>query len=164
MPVIRFNKPNTTNQLNLSKPGKYRVELTQEGIEVNINGVFQAKNKDQLEVEIIIVHQAKRTTSHTNLRGIVDNQAFLSLLGTIVVESSAKLTNAFLTEKILLLSEKSKAVAVPNLEISTDEVKCSHAATISTLSEDQLFYIQSRGLNQKTAKKMLIDGFLSLPK
>jgi len=61
-----------------------------------------------------------------------------------------------------LLNEGARADAIPNLEIQTDEVKCSHAATVSSIPEEQLFYLQSRGLNLQTAQDLIVSGFLKL--
>ena len=68
--------------------------------------------------------------------------------------------NSFLTEKILLLSDEARAEAVPDLEIESDDVKCSHAATISKIPEEQLFYLMSRGLSKFEGESMIVEGFL----
>lgn len=148
--------------LELTKPGHYRIELAGEGVEVNIKGVFQAKEQETVEVQVQIAHLAQHTTSNTLLRGVASDQAQLKLIGTIKVEPSANQTNAFLTENILLLNEGARAEAIPNLEIQTDEVKCSHAATVSSIPEEQLFYLQSRGIDLKTAQDLIVTGFLQL--
>ena len=59
----------------------------------------------------------------------------------------------------LLLSENARADVVPNLEIANNEVKCSHGATITQIDEEKLFYMMSRGLDEKNAKKTMIEGF-----
>ena len=60
---------------------------------------------------------------------------------------------------MILLSDKAYAEAIPNLEIENNDVKCSHGATISQIDEDKLFYMTSRGINEKDAKRVIIEGF-----
>jgi Fe-S cluster assembly protein SufD len=61
---------------------------------------------------------------------------------------------------VLLLSDKAKAEAVPDLEIKNNEVKCSHAATVGKIDEEQIFYLNSRGVSENKAKVMIAEGFL----
>lgn len=162
MKLIRFDQPcETTQSLWLSEAGEYRVELAAEGLEIDIRGAFRTRQQDQLQVTLEIVHLAPHTTSATLLRGVAEDQSELILSGTIIVTPEARHTNAFLTENVLLLHPGARAEALPNLEIATDEVKCSHAATVSSLSPEQLFYLQSRGLSLATAQDMIVAGFLA---
>ncbi|MCA9369371.1 SufD family Fe-S cluster assembly protein, partial [Candidatus Woesebacteria bacterium] len=66
------------------------------------------------------------------------------------------------TERVLLLSDTATAETVPDLEILTDDVKCSHAASVSRIPEEQIFYLQSRGIERSTAEDMIVEGFLAL--
>jgi Fe-S cluster assembly protein SufD len=145
----------------LEQPGDYIVNLSQEGASVEIKGGWNVAGTDKAIVNLHIVHQAPHTRSTTLLRGVARDQAQITLNGTIVVETTAANTNAFLTENILLLSPTAVAHAIPNLEISTDAVKCSHAATISPIPEQQLFYLQTRGMSREQAQDIIISGFLS---
>ena len=70
------------------------------------------------------------------------------------------MTEAFLRQNILLLGEDAKATAVPELEIETDDVKASHAATVGQIDKEQLFYLTSRGISQGVATKMIVEAFL----
>lgn len=146
--------------LVLEKPGNYEISLVAEGAEVEISGVFEAKEKDQVEVSVVIVHKAGHTRAKTTLKGVANDQGFLKFVGRIIIEKDCPNTNSFLTEKILLLSDTARAEAVPDLEIESDDVKCSHAATISNLDEEQIFYLMSRGIESTQAKKVLVEGFL----
>jgi Fe-S cluster assembly protein SufD len=82
------------------------------------------------------------------------------VVGTIRVLPQAIGTEAFLEERILLASPHANAEVVPNLEIETDVVKCSHAATVGKIDEEEIFYLQSRGISKKQAKEMVMEGFL----
>lgn len=147
--------------IRLEKSGRYEVVLKTEGAEVEVVGGWHTKGNERIEIELILRHQAKHTRSNTVLRGVAQDASHLSLKGIIVVEPGAQDTNAFLTENVLLLNDKATAEAIPNLEISANEVKCSHAATVATISEEQLFYLQSRGIPPTTAQELIVEGFLS---
>ena len=163
MEVIRFDQPSSQAELvRLTEPGTYRIEVAAPDLQVIIKGAFHLQDNEQQTIEVLIVHQAPRTTSRTLLRGVGQDHSQLTLKGTIVVEPAATQTNAFLTENILLLNAQARAEAIPNLEIQTDDVKCSHAATVSTLSPEEVFYLQSRGIPMAQAQQMIVEGFLMI--
>ena len=147
--------------ITLDKVGAYTFYLNQPDIEVTIAGRFSLSGNDQEKIEVTIHHQAPRTVAHTSLRGTSSDQAKLTFFGRIIIDSDCPQTNSFLEERILLLSPNARGETIPELEILSDDVKCSHAATISTIDPDQLFYLQSRGLTYKQAEKMLVASFLS---
>ncbi len=159
--VFTINSADQLHVIKLVRSGHYRVEIKAEGARVEIRGDWLVRGKTKTAITLEVIHAARHTHSNTLLRGVVDDQAQLQLQGTIIVEPGAQDTNAFLTENILLLSDRAVAHAIPNLEISANEVKCSHAATVSPIPEEYLFYLQSRGLTRKTAQKMIVDGFLA---
>ncbi|MCD8484286.1 SufD family Fe-S cluster assembly protein [Candidatus Woesebacteria bacterium] len=137
----------------LDRSGHYRVELLDPGIDVQIRGGWHVTGTEHKNITLDIVHKAPHTRSETLLRGVVEDSAELSLSGTIIVAPQAQDTNAFLTENILLLSDDARAEAIPNLEISANEVKCSHAATVTNIDDEYLFYFGARGIDPDTAKK-----------
>lgn len=148
-------------KIQLDAPGEYQIFLTVPAAEVELFGAFLAKGTEQTAVTVIIHHQAAHTRAATNLRGVVDDQAKISFTGRIIIDKDCGDTNSFLTERILLLSDQAKAEAIPDLEILTDDVKCSHAASISRIPEEQLFYLMSRGIGRKEAEKLIVYGFLA---
>lgn len=145
----------------LSEPGRYRVEIKAEGAQVEIKGGWRTCAKESVEVVLDIVHQARHTRSNTLLRGAAGGQSKITLSGTIIIEPAAQDTNAFLTENILLLSDQAVAQAVPNLEISANEVKCSHAATVTKIPPEHLFYLQARGIDPTAAADLIVSAFLA---
>ena len=78
----------------------------------------------------------------------------------IVVDPGAQGTDAFQESRNLLLSKKAHADAIPGLEIQADDVRCTHAAAIAQVDKDQLFYLESRGLDRDAATRLIIDGFM----
>lgn len=107
-------------------------------------------------------HQAAHTTSRLEVRSVLDQQAKLICNSMIKVEKSAQHTDAHLENKNILLNKGARAVSIPQLEIEANDVKCGHGAAVSKLSSDDLFYLQSRGIDLLTTKCLLIDAFLSI--
>jgi Fe-S cluster assembly protein SufD len=146
--------------ITLDQAGDYTVKLTGSGAKVMIQSRLWLKGKEQLDLNLTIIHSAKNTSSTTSLKAVVDDAATIRLQGTIIVTKKAQLTNAFLEERILLLSPQAKADAIPNLEIEANDVKCSHAAAIGKINEEQVFYLQSKGIPAKQAQTLIAKGFL----
>lgn len=151
----------TSQEIVLEDAGEYRVVLAREGVEVKVRGRFCVAGIAQESVSVIIHHQAPRTVAHTSLRGTSADQGKLSIFGRIVIDPKCPASNSFLEERILLLSPHARGEAVPELEILTDDVKCSHAASLSMVDSAQLFYLQSRGLSTLSAEQLLVDSFLA---
>ena len=144
----------------IDKPGNYSFTLDKQGQELEIVGRFHLTGDQVSRWDIEIIHAAPNTSSKTDIKGVVDGSAQAFVNGTIKVLPSAKNTEAFLEERILLVSPDAKAEAVPNLEIETDEVHCSHAATVGKIDDEEVFYLQSRGLTKPKIKEMIVAGFL----
>lgn len=150
----------TTERVTIDKPGKYTVELVGPGAHAELDGRFMLRGKDNVNIEVYIVHKAPHTTAQTMLKGVVFDQAQLRFFGRIVIVPGCPDTHSFLEERILLMSDQAKAEAVPELEILSDDVKCSHAASVSRVPEEHLFYLQSRGVKAELAEQLVIEGFL----
>ncbi|MDJ0705177.1 MAG: Fe-S cluster assembly protein SufD [Leptolyngbyaceae cyanobacterium MO_188.B28] len=92
-------------------------------------------------------------------KSIVDNRAHAVFNGKVFVPQAAQLTNASQLNRNLMLSGKARVDTKPQLEIVADNVKCAHGATVSQLEADEIFYLQSRGISQDQAQRLLIYGF-----
>lgn len=106
-------------------------------------------------------HQATHTISNLEVRSVLDQQAKLFCNSMIKVEKSAQHTDAHLENKNILLNKGARVVSIPQLEIEANDVKCGHGAAVSKLSNDDLFYLQSRGIDLATTKQLLIEAFLN---
>jgi len=104
-------------------------------------------------------HVAPRTTSDLLFKGAVQDEARSVYTGLIRIGHEAKGSVAYQTNRNLTLSAGAWAESVPNLEIETNDVKCSHASTIGPIDEDQRFYLESRGIPPKTAERLVVLGF-----
>jgi Fe-S cluster assembly protein SufD len=106
-------------------------------------------------------HLAPDTTSNLLFKGAVTGEAQSVYTGLIRVAETAPGTNAFQTNRNLKLSDAAWAYSVPNLEIETNQVSCSHASTVGEIDEDQRFYLESRGVPTTTAEQLLVSGFFA---
>lgn len=146
--------------IRLTESGEYLVELTAERAEVKIVGMFKATGDEKINIQLTIVHKAAHTRANTILKGVAFDTVSIRFFGRIKIEEHCPDTQSFLEERILLLSPTARAEAVPELEILCDDVKCSHAASVSQISPEHLFYLESRGIPKKTAEEMIVEGFL----
>src|SRR5262249_35038935 len=91
--------------------------------------------------------------------GILDDSAHGVFHGRIIVHKDAQKTDAKQTNRNLLLSDSAQIDTKPQLEIYADDVKCTHGATIGQLAEEALFYLRSRGIEEQTARELLLGAF-----
>ncbi len=106
------------------------------------------------------VYDAPRQTGEVVVKAVVMENGFLDLSGIIKIKKKANLAEAFLRQKVLLVGENSRAEARPELEIETDEVKASHAASVGRVNEEEIFYLTSRGFSRSEALELIIKAFL----
>jgi Fe-S cluster assembly protein SufD len=105
-------------------------------------------------------HDAKKTTSDLLFKGAVANSSHSVYSGLIRVRKGAAGTNAFQTNRNLVLDEGAHADSVPNLEIEENDVRCSHASAVGPIDEEQRFYLESRGVPTDVADRLIVLGFL----
>jgi Fe-S cluster assembly protein SufD len=104
-------------------------------------------------------HDAPHTTSDLLFKGAVQDSARSVYTGLIRIRPHARGTSAFQTNRNLTLSEGAWAESVPNLEIETNDVKCSHASTVGPIDPEQRFYLESRGIPTPIAERLVVLGF-----
>jgi len=106
-------------------------------------------------------HAAPQTTSDLLFKGAVTDTAKGVYSGLIRVRKEAPGTNAFQTNRNLVLSEGAGAESVPNLEIETNDVRCSHASAVGPIDEEQRYYLESRGVPPEVAERLIVLGFFN---
>jgi len=104
-------------------------------------------------------HSAPKTTSDLLFKGAVQDEANGVYSGLIRVRRGAVGTNAFQTNRNLVLAEGATAWSVPNLEIEENDVRCSHASAVGPVDEEQMYYLQSRGIRPEVAERLIVLGF-----
>jgi len=105
-------------------------------------------------------HTVPNTSSDLLYKGALDGASRSVFRGIIRVHEGAQRTDAYQTNRNLLLSNDARADSLPNLEIEADDVKCSHGATVGELDADAKFYLMSRGLDRVQAERLVVLGFL----
>ena len=125
-------------------------------------GVFFAGREQHFDHRSLQDHVAPNCTSDLLYKGALKGASRAIYTGTVVIQKGAHLCNAYQTNRNVLLSETAKAHSVPNHEIlSNDPVRCGHAASVGPVDEDQLFYLQSRGIPREEAERLIVFGFFA---
>ena len=125
-----------------------------------INGIHLLSKNKHHEIRTNTNHSYENTKSYQLIKSVIDDSSKSVYQGKIYVDSKAQKTDGYQLSKAVLLNEQAEFNAKPELEIYADDVKCSHGSASGSLDEDSIFYLMSRGLDQKTAKELLINGFL----
>ncbi len=136
-----------------------RVHLAEPGASCDISGVFLAARGRHVDNHTRIDHIAPHTTSNEAFRGIVGERGRGVFNGKVVVHAGAQGADARQSSDNLLLSGRGEVDTKPELEIYTDDVKCAHGATVGELDSGQLFYLRSRGMDEETARGLLVFAF-----
>lgn len=136
------------------------IHLDAQGAHAELIGIFIASKSHKIHLNSTIAHHASDTTGNCLVKGVLHDQSQASLSGMIQIDHLANNSYDQLTERLLVLSPEAQGQLQPELEILTNDVKASHATTISRPDEEQLFYLKSRGLNKNAAQELLIQGFL----
>lgn len=137
------------------------ISLNAPGASAALYGLYVGHDTQELVHDVRIDHFAPHCTSRTLYKGILDHRSKGVFNGKVIVHPHAQKTDASQTIKNLLLSDDAEADPTPQLEIFADDVKCSHGATVGQLDPTALFYLQSRGIDEAEAKRLLTYAFAS---
>jgi Fe-S cluster assembly protein SufD len=137
-----------------------RLRMIGEGSEARLNGAYAAKGDAICDTTTQVDHIAAETTTDQVFKGILDGKSKGIYQGKVHVFRDAQRIVGNQMHNALLLSRAAEVDCKPELEIYADDVKCSHGATCGELSEEQVFYLQSRGVDVVTARAMLLQAFL----
>ncbi len=132
-----------------------------EGGESYINGVYLPREKQHIDVHTSIEHAVPHCNSNETFRGIVADSARAVFNGRIHIHRDAQKTEAYLSNKNLLTSNKAEVDTKPELEIYADDVRCAHGATVAQLDKEAVHYLKTRGVSQEEALVMLSFGFIN---
>ena len=135
------------------------VVLDHEGAECWVDGLYVVGSEQHADTHSVIDHKQPFCNSHQLYKGILDGNGRAVFNGKIYVREGAQKTDAMQTNKNLLLSDKARVDTKPQLEIYADDVKCAHGAAVGQINEDELFYLQTRGINPTVGRNLLTYGF-----
>lgn len=158
------NSRYTGHAINLgAQISRHNLEVLQqgEGTETTLNGLMVLRDEQLGDTHSNIVLNHPHGSSRQLHKAIADDKARGVFNGKVFVAKAAQLTDAGQLSRNLLLSPKARIDTKPELEIIADNVKCAHGATVSQLEDDEVFYLQSRGLDAETSRSLLINGFVA---
>ena len=135
-------------------------EMAGPGSESEMLGLYFADDKQHYNQYTLQHHAADHAHSDLLFKGALRDGSRAVYSGMIKVDEGAQKTDAYQTNRNLLLDSDSDAVSIPQLEIGANDVRCSHGSTTSPVPEDQRFYLTSRGLSPEVAEHVLVTGFL----
>lgn len=140
---------------------RHNLEVYQTGpqTETTLNGLTAVRDQQLADTHSLIALNHPHGTANQLQKNIMDDKAHGVFNGRVYVPQQAQLTNASQLNRNLLLSPKSRVDTKPELDIVADNVKCAHGATVSQLAPDEVFYLQSRGINRDQAQRLLIYAF-----
>lgn len=135
-------------------------QLDGSGAESEMLGLYFADNGQHFDQYTEQYHAGPNAFSDLLFKGAIRHESNAVYSGIIRVEEDAQKTDAYQTNRNLLLDTESSAVSIPQLEIAANDVACSHGSTTSPVPEDQRFYLMSRGMRPEVAEHLLVTGFL----
>ena len=159
-----LQKDSTLRLFNVTLGGKFsktRVEasLAGEGSNAELKAIYFASGEQFFDFHTLQDHRVGNTRSDLLFKGALQDVSRTVYAGLIKIEKHAARSDAYQANRNLVLSDKAKATSIPMLEIDNNDVRCTHGATVGPVDPEHLFYLRSRGIPEKTAKRMLIQGF-----
>ena len=161
---IRQAADSVMNSVTIDFSGKLirnnlRIDLDGEHCESNLSGLYMPAGKSHVDNHTTVDHKVPNCNSNELYKGILDDESTGVFNGKIFVRQDAQKTNAFQSNKNILLTDDATVNTKPQLEIWADDVKCSHGCTTGQLDEDQLFYLRARAIGADKARAMLLHAF-----
>lgn len=141
----------TRNDINIVLDG--------EGAESHFYGLYFVKDNQHIDNHTLVDHSKPYCLSNEFYKGILAENSRGVFNGKIIVRKGAQKTNAYQSNKNLLLSGNAKIDTKPQLEIFADDVRCTHGATVGQVDDESLFYLRSRGIDEKSARSLLVNAF-----
>lgn len=135
------------------------LNLIGEGSVGKMSGFYFTNGNQHLDHDTQQNHLAPHTTSDLLFKGALVGESRSVWQGMIYVAPNASKTDGYQANRNLILDRKARADSIPGLEILTDDVRCTHGATIGKIDPEQVFYLESRGLPRSDAERLIVEGF-----
>jgi Fe-S cluster assembly protein SufD len=133
--------------------------LRQPGADAKVTGLYLPDGRQHIAFDTLQDHVAGSCTSDLLYQGALLGKSRSVYEGTIRAWPGAQKTNAYQSNRNLLLSKNARADSMPKLEIEANDLRCTHGATVSQVDEDQIFYLMSRGIGRADAVRLIVEGF-----
>jgi Fe-S cluster assembly protein SufD len=137
----------------------FDVALAGSGAEVHLDGLYMAKGEQHVDNHTTIDHRVPDASSSQLYKGVLGGKSRAVFNGKVFVRQDAQRTSAYQMNRNLLLSSEAEIDTKPELQIDADDVKCSHGAAVGQLDPDQIFYLESRGIDKARATALLSEAF-----
>lgn len=134
-------------------------ELDRQGSWARMSGLFFAIGRQHFDLDTQQNHNASDTVSDLLYKGALRQKARTVWQGMIKALPGSQRIDGFQANRNLVLERAARADSIPGLEIEADDVRCTHASTVGQLDDEQIFYLTSRGIDEETARRMVIQGF-----
>lgn len=162
--VVKQEKNSVCNVATLTFTGAISrnvltFDVNGERAESHMNGLYLLLNDEHVDNRTLVNHNVANCESFELYKGILGGKSTGVFNGKIVVAQAAQKTNAFQSNRNILLSNDANIYTKPQLEIFADDVKCSHGATTSQIENSELFYLQARGIGKELARGLLVFAF-----
>lgn len=125
-----------------------------------VEWIFFARGNERYSLDVRNVFTAPSGRGEVVMRGVAQDTANVAARGTIDIGLQGRQTQTYLTQSVLMLDATATVHAVPGLEITTNDVKASHSATVTRVTPEDLFYFASRGVPAQEARRMYVEGFV----
>jgi Fe-S cluster assembly protein SufD len=135
------------------------INLVGQGSTGKMSGFYFTDHDQHLDHDTQQNHMAANTTSDLLFKGALLHQSRSVWQGMIYVAPGAQKTDGYQANRNLVLSRKARADSIPGLEILADDVRCTHGATVGKIDPDQVFYLRARGIPEKEAERLIVEGF-----
>lgn len=136
------------------------ISLDDPGAEADLHGLYTLRERQRTDFHTLLHHTQPHCRSRQICKGILDDHAAAVFNGAVGVAKGASGTDGYQLNRTLLRSPHAKVFTKPELEIANDDVRCSHGATVGPLDSQQVFYLQSRGIDEQAARDILAHGFV----
>lgn len=130
------------------------------GSTINFLAFVIGKNNEKFNLKTNSNHFAGETNAYYTVKTVLFDKSEMDYVGYLNIHKNAQIIDSHLSHHTLLLSPDAKVKTVPSLEIEADDVKAGHSATIGRIDDEMLFYLKSRGIGEKEAKALLVQGFI----
>jgi Fe-S cluster assembly protein SufD len=137
------------------------VDLAGTGAKATIVGIFFGGISSDIRLHTKQTHLAPLTTSNLLVKSVLSDNASFHYDGSIRIEKAAQKTDAYQRNENLLIGEGSHTISKPTLEILANDVRCTHGSTTGPIDPEELWYLNSRGISGKSAKKLIVEGYFS---
>lgn len=161
---VRLGEDSSFASLSFARGGRIarnglHVMLDAPGSSCTVSGLYYTTGTQHIDNHIVIDHLKPRTSSDLYFKGILDDRSRAVFSGGVIVHPQAQKSQAYQKDQNLLLSEGARINTKPMLEIYADDIQATHGATAGAVAEEAIFYMRSRGIDEQTARNLLVHGF-----